>query len=58
MIIYQLDPWQYILGTGFTLGVCLFGGGKLSKNADPDKCSCCSYDIGFDMRLELSLTEW
>ena len=34
----------------FTLGNCLFGALKLSKNADPDIFRYGGYGIGFDAR--------
>ena len=45
----ELDSWSRDLNTGFTLGGCLFGGVKLTKNADPDKYSYSGYGIRFDM---------
>ena len=35
-ISYTLDQWSRDLNTDFTLGNCLFGSVKLTKNADPD----------------------
>ena len=29
---------------------CLFGTGKLTKNADIDKCQYSGYEIGFDRK--------
>ena len=37
-IPYTLVPQLRSLNTGFTLGNCLFGSVKLTKNADLDKC--------------------
>ena len=34
---YELDTWSQALNSDFTLKDCLFGGVKLTKNADPDK---------------------
>ena len=34
---YTLGPQLRNLNTDFTLGNCLFGSVKLTKNADPDK---------------------
>ena len=31
-IVYELDLWSRVLDTTFTLGGCLFGGAKLTKN--------------------------
>ena len=36
-ICYTLDRWSRDLNTDFTLGICLFGSVKLTKNADLDK---------------------
>ena len=38
-IVYELDSWPQDLDNNFTLGGCLFGGVKLTKNVDPDKYS-------------------
>ena len=38
-IVYELDSWPQDLTTDFTFVCCLFGGFKLTKNADPDKYS-------------------
>lgn len=38
------------LNTKFTLGDCLFGAVKSTKNVDPDKYVYSGYDIGFDAR--------
>ena len=51
-ICYKLDRWSRDLDTGFTLGNCLFGSVKLTKNADLDKYKCSGYDIGFGSRSE------
>ena len=42
-IVYELDAWPRDLNTDFTLGGGLFGGFKLTKNADPDKYSHSGY---------------
>ena len=47
-ISYKLEPWSKHLNIDFTLGNCLFGALKLTKNADPDKYKYTSYGIGFD----------
>lgn len=31
--------------------LCLFWGVKLTKNANPDKCSYSGHGVGFDLRL-------
>ena len=40
------------LKTDFTLGNCLFGAVKLTKNSDPDKYKYRGYSIGFDSHLQ------
>ena len=50
-----LDTWSRDLNTNFTLGNCLFGAMKLTKNADPDKYGCSGYGTGFNARLQFSL---
>ena len=35
----------------------MFGAVKLTKNADPDKYNYSGYGIGFDLRLEFSLSD-
>ena len=55
--VYELDSCPRDLNTDFTLGGCLFGGVKLTKNADPDKYSYSGYGIGFDTRGEYSLSD-
>ena len=52
-----MDSWPQDLNTDVTLGVCLFGGVKLSKYADPDKYSYSGYSIGFDTQIEYSLLD-
>ena len=47
-ICYALDQWSRGLGTNFTLGNCLFGFVKPTKNANPDKYKYSNYGIGFD----------
>ena len=56
-IIYKLDSWPRNFDTDFTLGGCLFGGVKLTKNFDPDKYSYSGYGIGFYTRWEYSLPD-
>ena len=55
-IVYELDSWLSNLNTNFTLGGCLFGWVKLTKNADRNKYSYSGCGIGFDTRGHLSLT--
>ena len=47
-IYYTLGPQLRNLNTDFTLGNCLFGSVKLTKNADLDKFRYTSYGTGFD----------
>ena len=54
-IVYKLDSWPQDLNSDFTLGGDLFGGVKLTKNADPDKYSYSGFGIGFDTRGQYSL---
>ena len=56
-ISYILNQWPRDLNTDFTLGNCLFGSVKLTKNADPDKYKYSSYGIGFDSRSKFSFTD-
>ena len=49
--------WSIGLNTDLTLGNCLFGSVKLTKNAVPDKYAYCGYGIGFDTRSEFSLPD-
>ena len=51
---YELDIQSKDFNTDFTLGNCLFGAVKLTKNADSDKYKCGSYGIGFDSLSEFS----
>ena len=45
------------LNTDFTLGYCLFGAVKLTKNANLDKCKYINYGIGSDSRPEFLLPD-
>ena len=56
-ISYELDTSSKDLNTDFTLGNCLFGAVKLTKNADPDKYKYSSYGIGFDSCSRFSWTD-
>ena len=51
------NPWLRNLNTDFTLGSCLFGSVKLTKNADPDKYKYRGYGKGFDTRSEFPFTD-
>ena len=56
-IVYELDSWPQNFDTDFTFSGCLFGGVKLTKNADPDKYSYSGYSTGFKTRGEYSLPD-
>ena len=47
-IVYYIDTWSRDLNTKVTLGDCLFGAVKLTKNDNPDKNGYSGYGIGFD----------
>ena len=49
-ITFELDAKSRDLNTDFTLGNCLFGAVKLTKNTDLDKYGYSGYGIGFDAR--------
>ena len=49
---YKLDTWSRYLKTGFTLGNCLLGVVKFSKNNNLDKNRYGDYVIGFDSGLQ------
>ena len=52
---YILGSQLRNLNTDFTLGNCLFGSVKLTKNADLDKYKYTGYGIGFDSCSEFLL---
>ena len=54
-ISHTLDTWSRDLNTDFTLGNCLVGVMKSTKNADPGKYGYSGYGIGFDARSWFSL---
>ena len=56
-ISYTLRLQLRNLNTSFTLGNCLFGSVKLTKNADLDKCKYTGYSIGIDSRSEFLFTD-
>ena len=56
-IVHKLNLWSNYLDTKFTLLNYLFGGVKLSENADPDKFSYSDYDLGFHKRGAFSLSD-
>ena len=45
------------LNTDFTLGNCLFGSARLTKNSDLDKYKYTGYSIGFDSLSEFLFTD-
>ena len=52
---YTLNQWQRDLNTDFTLGNCLFGSVKLTKNVDLYIYKCRS--LGFESRSKFSFTD-
>ena len=56
-ISYTLNQWPRDLNTDFTIGSCLFGSVKLTKNTDLDKYKYSSLGIGFDSLSEFSFTD-
>ena len=56
-IVYELDSWPENFDTDFTLGGCMFGGVKSTKNAVPDKYSYSGYGTGFDTHGEYPLPD-
>ena len=46
----MLNPQLIHLNTDVTLGNCLFGSVKITKNIDLDKYKYSGYGIGFDFR--------
>ena len=53
----MINPDLRNLNTGFTLGNCLFGSVKLTKNANLDKNRYRCHSIGFDSRLKFLFTD-
>ena len=51
-ISYTLGLQLRNLNTDFTLGNCLFGSAKPTKNADLDKYKHTGYGLGFDFRSD------
>ena len=51
---YKLDTFLRSLNRDFTLGYCLFGSKKLTKNVDLDKNGYSRYGIRFDVRSQFS----
>ena len=49
-ISYELDTQSRYLNTDFTLGNCLFGAVKLTKNNDPGKYRYSLFSIRFNAR--------
>ena len=56
-ISYTLGHQLRSLNSDFTLGNCLFGPVKLTKNTDLDKYKYSGYGIGFDSRSEFLFTD-
>ena len=56
-ISYTLGSKFRNLNTDFTLGNCLFGSVKLTKNSDLDKYKYSGYSIGFDSCSEFLLPD-
>ena len=56
-VSYTLGHQLRNLNTNFTLGNCLSGYVKLTKNFDLDKYKYSGYGIGFDSRSEFSFTD-
>ena len=56
-VLYELDSWPRDLSTDFTLGGCLVGDVKLTKNAYLYKYPYSSYGTGFDTQIEYSLRD-
>ena len=56
-ICYTLDWWSRDLNSNFTLGNCLFGSLKLTRNADADKYQYRGYTIGYDSRSQFLFAE-
>ena len=56
-ISYTLGPQLRKLNTDFTLGNCLFGSVKLTKNSDLHKYKYIGYGIGFASRSEFPLPD-
>ena len=53
--VYTLGPQLRNFNKDFTLGNCLFGSVKVTKNPDQDKSKYTGYGIGFDPRSEFYL---
>ena len=56
-ISYTLNSQLRKSSTDFTLGYCLFGSVKLTKNTDLDQYKHSGYGIGFDSCSEFSFTD-
>ena len=53
--VYELNTWSKNSNTDFTLGDCLFGVVKLTKNTHPNKYGYSGYGIGFDAHSGFSI---
>ena len=56
-IFFELDTWWRHLSAKSTLGDCLFGVLKLTRNVDPGKYGYSSFAIGFDTHSEFLLPD-
>ena len=56
-MLYTLGPQLRNIDTDFTLGNCLFGSVKVTKNADLDKSKFTGYSVGCDYCLEFFFTD-
>ena len=54
-IVYGCDTWSRDLNCDFFKKNCLYGGVKLTKNANRDRYIYSGYGVGFDLRSEFSL---
>ena len=57
LYISNIYPWSRDLNTYLTLGNCLFGAIKLTKNVDHEKYAYSGYGIGFNARSQFSLRD-
>ena len=51
-IYHEISPWSRDLNKDFTLGSCLFGSVKLTKNSELDKYKYSGYGTEFNSRSE------
>lgn len=55
-IVYEINLWPKDLYAKFTIGICLFGAVRLTKNAGEDKYRYSNYGIEFNGGLSSSIT--